>query len=257
MIKRCIKYLYFLLPDILQHRIQRIYFKLFHNNENKRLQYMRSIDTTEGYSFKPFDDLRCIFIHIPKCAGVSINKSLFGNLAGGHTIINDYRYIYKPKEFNTYFKFTIVRNPWDRLVSAFHYLKKGGFNEIDAAWAEKNLSEYEDFDTFVKNWINSRNIWEWHPFRPQYHYICINGKNLLDFTGYFENLEEDFEIICKKTGIHNSLGTYNQSSRTDYKNYYNESTRQIVAAVYDRDIELLGYTFDNRNLKEILQRRKI
>jgi len=54
----------------------------------------------------PFDRYQCIFVHIPKTAGVSICRSLFENLAGGHTTIAKYQIIFSKKEFDRYFKFT-------------------------------------------------------------------------------------------------------------------------------------------------------
>ena len=97
---------------------------------------MRKKETDDGYSFKPFDQCGCIFIHIPKCAGVSVSKALFGNLAGGHSRVVDYQLVFNSNEYSNYFKFTFVRNPWDRLVSAFFFLKKGGFNDADKKWVK-------------------------------------------------------------------------------------------------------------------------
>lgn len=84
-----------------------------------------------NYSYKPLDNLKCIFVHIPKTAGISISRSIFGNLGGGHTKIRDYELIFSAKDFNNYFKFTFVRNPWDRIFSAYRFLKNGGINEED------------------------------------------------------------------------------------------------------------------------------
>jgi len=121
-------------------------------------------------SLKPFDRHRCIFVHIPKTGGVSISKSLFGNLAGGHMTIERYKIIFTKDEFDQYFKFTFVRNPWDRLVSAFTFLKGGGMDERDERWAKMHLSEFDDFESFVKGWINERNIYSKNHFIPQFEY---------------------------------------------------------------------------------------
>ena len=195
-----------------------------------------------------FDRLGAIFVHIPKCAGVSVNKTIFGNLGGAHKTLKDYRVIFGKKKFDSFFKFTIVRNPWDRLVSAFHFLKKGGMNWADNEWAMKNISEFKDFNTFVKSWLNEDNIWKYHHFRPQYHYITLNGKNIaVDYVGHLESINTDFKIITQKIGIDAELGKENTSRREDYQKYYNTETVKIVSEVYKKDIELLGYDYESNN----------
>ena len=63
-----------------------------------------------------------IFIHINKCGGTSIDKVFSGKFRG-HKKAFDYKKL-NPKEFENYFKFTFVRNPWDRVVSFYHYQMK-------------------------------------------------------------------------------------------------------------------------------------
>ena len=65
---------------------------------------------------------RCIFVHIPKTAGTSVEAALgwfteYTRGAQDHRSIRKLREAITPDEFCTYFKFTFVRNPWDRVVS--------------------------------------------------------------------------------------------------------------------------------------------
>ena len=62
--------------------------------------------------------------------------------------------------------------PWDRLVSAFHYLKKGGSTQEAADWARKELGRFNDFDGFVKGWLNKENIWKWISFAASISLYC-------------------------------------------------------------------------------------
>ena len=73
---------------------------------------------------KVFDKKKCIFFHIPKTAGISLVKALFGDLDWGHRDVKYYRNVFNKKKFDSYFKFTFVRNPYDRLFSAYSFLKK-------------------------------------------------------------------------------------------------------------------------------------
>jgi hypothetical protein len=229
------------------------------SRSKKELEHARSkrtMITSESYSFIPFDDTKAIFVHIPKCAGVSVCRALFGNLAGGHTTLDEYLNIFEPRYIESYFKFTIVRNPWDRLVSAFHFMQSGGFNEEDRNWFSGELGHFKDFEEFVKGWLNKNNIWKWPHFRPQYHYIVERkGKVKMDCVGFLENIEEDFRYVTKRLGVDCSLQQSNKGNHDDYRSYYNEETMKIVADVYDTDIKLLGYNFDNSSLPAQLAKR--
>jgi hypothetical protein len=219
--------------------------KYLENRRFRSRQQKRTVATQNGYSFKPFDDTRSIFIHIPKCAGLSISQALYGNQAGGHTTLSEYLRIFEPEAILSYYKFTIVRNPWDRLVSAYHFLKGGGLTMADKTWADTELGIYADFDMFVRRWVNSRNIWKWHHFRPQYHYVTDRyGKVAMDFVGRFENLNEDFDLISRRIGLDRNLPARNRSNHDCYTGYYSDATRKIVEEVYGRDIALFQYKFE-------------
>lgn len=231
-------------------------FKVTRRDAYEQLQNMRRTTTENGFSYKPFDETHAIFVHIPKCAGVSVNKTIFGSLAGGHTTLEEYLNIFEPKFILSYFKFTFVRNPWDRVVSAFFFLKGGGFRERDNIWFNKELSNYPDFDTFVKKWLNKTNIWKWPHFHPQYHYILDKREKVkLDFIGYFENINDDFNYITTRIGINRTLTSSNRSNHISYIDCYNDETKDIVAKVYEEDIKLLGYSFDNSTLQQQIASR--
>lgn len=240
-----------LLPIRTYLSLKRLHFRTTNRGAYENYRKMRHGLTNGPYSFKPFDDTRSIFIHVPKCAGVSVVRSIYGNLAGGHATLDDYINAFEPNKLLQYFKFTIVRNPWDRLVSAYFFLKSGGFGPKDRTWFSSELGAYSDFRTFVLNWLTEENIWKWYHFMPQYHFILERRNRLsLDFIGHFENLENDYELIRQKIGVGNPLAVSNSSTHGDYKHYYDQETRSIVRRVYCKDIELLGYTFDNSNMEK-------
>lgn len=220
------------------HRFRRWSFRCFRPAKFASLQDKRG----------PFDAHRCIFVHIPKCAGISVVRSLFGDFDCGHTNLRRYQIMFGPGEFKSYFKFTIVRNPYDRLVSAFHFLKKGGINEKDKRWADRFLSPHADFDAFVKGWVTPKSVQSGLHFRPQCNFICL-AKNQpgLDFIGYYETLQEDFGFICQKLGIQSTLmeANRNLSRKKAWWEYYTDESRQIVADAYADDLRVLGYAFDN------------
>lgn len=211
----------------------------------RHYRHLKALRKSEigGYSLIPFDKHRCIFVHIPKAAGVSVSKKLFGCLGGGHPPLADYAHVFSPVEFKDYFKFTFVRNPWDRLLSAYVFLAKGGFNGKDAEWAKRNLAPYANFQDFVRGWVNEKNIWTKQHFYPQSYFVTLDGQLAVDFVGRFENIDEDFATIAQRLGVDARLEHLNSSGKKDYHDYYDEECADIVARVYREDIALFDYRF--------------
>jgi hypothetical protein len=152
------------------------------------------------------------------------------------------------QDFQRYFKFTFVRNPWDRFISAYTFLKAGGSNDKDNAWAEQNLRQYPDVNAFIKAWVNPQNVRSWIHFRPQYEFIYHpNGQLLVDFVGKYENLAEDFRLVQDRIGTDLELVHINLTAhrKRDYSSYFTAETAEIIGRVYARDIELFGYHYDD------------
>jgi hypothetical protein len=193
-------------------------------------------------SFKKLD---CIFVHIPKAAGTSVLNCLMPGEKVDHLPLSWYQSL-DSNYYRDAFKFGFVRNPWDRLVSSFHYqIEKTSHRINENEWVEF-LKTFESFDDFVTKWVNEENIYRHVLYVPQTHFINNKfGVNGLDFTGRFENLADDFDYICERLHIENtSLTHQNKSNRIDYRNYYTDKTIDIVAKAYRKDIETLGYSFE-------------
>lgn len=252
------KEFYFLLP----YSARRMLFSVLKPKQFRQKQKMRLADREDEYSYKPFDQHRSIFIHIPKAAGVSICRSLFGSLAGGHTSMPEYQIVFPKKEFDRYFKFTFVRNPWDRTFSAYNFLKKGGMVEADKKWAIQELSSFKDFNDFVVRGLQRASVQEWIHFIPQSNFLFLPGNKALqlDFLGFFENIQEDFQYVKKKLGVSDSViikkeNVTDSVKKLDYREFYTDEAREIVAKVYESDIKNFGYNFDNSSLPSQLASR--
>lgn len=188
------------------------------------------------------DEFRCIFIHIPKTAGTSVARTLFGR-GSRHVPWFEYQRA-NPRKFRKYFKFAFVRNPWDRLVSTYFYLKSGGLNEMDRAWADEHLAGYESFEEFVMEWLTEERTWSWVHFKPQHYFICEDELRIqVDFVGRMERVNKDFQTVAHRLGCTRALATGNRSRHRHYSAYYTAELRDKVAQVYAADIRLFGYSF--------------
>jgi hypothetical protein len=236
-----------LFPSSFSYIFRRLRFRITQRELFLKFQNLRKGINDEGYTLQPFDEHECIFIHIPKCAGQSVRASLFENLLPGHINVYTYQMVFDKDEFDRYFKFTIVRNPWDRLVSAYVFLKNGGAHEKDKKWSENHLSKYQNFKVFVEEGLHRKDILAYPHFRPQVKFLLgQQGKMQIDFIGHLENIQEDFSYITEKIGLNRDLFHINKtkSKRRDYRSYYTGELIEIVAKIYKSDIDAFNYDFD-------------
>ena len=202
---------------------------------------------------------KCIFVHIPKTAGQSIEHAFLdlhgltwekraalllrpninpkkGPLRLAHLKAREYVSCghMTQEQYESYFTFSFVRNPWSRFVSLYRAL---GFN-MRFQFKLFILYEFNRTVTEGYTWL----------VRPQSDFIIDeNGNPLVDFIGKFENLQNDFDKICNKIDlpqinlkhINKTIGTINKP----WQDYYDDETQDFVANLYKRDIDLFGYEF--------------
>jgi chondroitin 4-sulfotransferase 11 len=192
-----------------------------------------------------FDKNQCLFIHIPKSAGRSVVRGLFDVKSVEHAPADWYQKL-DPEKYQRYFKFTFVRNPWDRLVSAYTYLAAGGANssEEDSLWSNF-INQFDSFDEFVCEWISSENVMRNALLTPQTVFLKDQfGQLSMDFIGRFETLETDFSSVADRLGLDSTLPHLNKSNPAHYRSYYSDRSREIVAEVYAEDIDCFSYHYD-------------
>lgn len=190
------------------------------------------------------NEFHCIFIHVPKAAGTSVAESLFG-VKSRHVDYREYERA-NPHKFRRYFKFAFVRNPWDRLVSAYTFLRRGGMNAQDAAWAEANLVGVVQFRDFVRLLVDRPELLEWVHLREQHRFVCDANLELkMDFIGRFETMQQDFAEISARLGLSASLSNRNRSDHAHYTTVYDPWSRHAVSRIYGADIEVFGYFFES------------
>lgn len=218
---------------------------------------------------------KCIFIHIPKCAGSSVKDFLFDGSDLDWRVPNyELLYGWCPKrrihlqhatskqlleyelitetQWQEYFKFTIVRNPWDRAYSDYLWIMKD--SKIKGRFQEylKNEGEFKSIfeDKDNKQFRGDHKL-------PQTDFFDLFGDNKLDFVGRFENLDQDIESVRQRLEISKPFYQHSKKNENRKKHYsyiYRKTERKIVEELYKTDVLTLGYRFENE--KKGLQRIK-
>jgi hypothetical protein len=168
----------------------------------------------------------------------------------------------QPEVFDEYFKFAFVRNPWDRLVSDYHYRKHPNPTITFRRFVEESFSSVDDYSGRSRHII------------PQVDYVTDeDGRYNVDFIGRFETLADDFAAVARKLCLGSvTLGHYNRSQEglivrlwrrlggkrgpvssspmgptvmnRRFQDYYDPQLRDRVAEFYAEDIARFGYSFD-------------
>ncbi len=187
---------------------------------------------------------RCIFIHIPKSAGTSILKLIGKSEVVGRDHLPWYVY-YKanPIKYNSYFKFSFIRNPWARVFSAYAYLRQGGNGREDLA-LQRIITSFSGFDDFVIRGLKA-GILRNHPlFIPQSEFVVgAEQEIMVDYLGRYERLEEDFAVVARRLGIEGRLIKSN-SSTLDEDRYVLQASIDAIAEIYAQDIMIFKYDFE-------------
>lgn len=189
-----------------------------------------------------------IFIHIPKTAGTSILNALEIKFRH-HSNWSVYEAA-DPKLFRHCYKFCFVRNPYDRIVSVYTYLKGGGAGYVDKEFHKLIVEQYDTFEKFVLEYLNKDVIHEHHLLIPQYLYIYgFNNTCKVDYIGRFENLNNDFSKIAERLSLDIELPKMNASKRKIYQEYYTQQIQEKIHYLYNKDFLILNYnekiTIDN------------
>jgi hypothetical protein len=139
------------------------------------------------------------------------------------------------RQFNNYFKFGFVRNPWDRIVSLYERREASG---------PRDSITFGQFVEAIQ--YSSATCVHSSPHRYQLDwFVDPDGKVLADFIGRFERLEQDWAFIANKLGITQPLPHWRANPRSrHYTEYYDNRTRDIIADRFRIDIETFGYQFE-------------
>ena len=204
-----------------------------------------------------------IFFHLPKNAGVSVSRVLIEqenllkikrissfllrnifktkdnfyfslkdkklNFFNSHYPCYKIQKIIDEDTFSKYLKFAVIRNPWDRMVSRYFYSKK-----IDSSFKDLSFKELLNFDL-----KNNMHVIDQFKFCTD-----ISNNFCLDLVLKFENLNQDFNNISSKLfEKENMLVHLNKSEHKNYREYYDDETKDKIHKYCKKDIEFFEYEF--------------
>lgn len=219
---------------------------------------------------------RCIFIHIPKCAGTSF-EALLGHL-DGHTgrsgqdhrsvrmiqqpwlsprvltnaenakdavrrLRENFRTAANPnnklmvtrEQFADYFKFTVVRNPWQRAWSWYRNAMRDPVQQNNYG-----IDPTLDFSAFMRRFVGTGFL------RPQTYWLRDYDGNIpMDYVARFETLQEDFAVICQRLGLGEATLPHRiEGGNSDPRAHFDRATIELIGDYYREEIELFGYRFE-------------
>ena len=200
---------------------------------------------------------KCIFIHIPKTGGASIEKIIWPSerteadlwmgfidnyhnryQTGGlqHLLSRQIRVEVGDDIFTNYYKFSFVRNPWDKAVSQYCYMSKR--QDLRDFIGMKSNDSFKKYLDLIK--LKKHVQWE-----PQTSFLKDhNGELLVDYIGRFETLHNDTALIFSHLGIkNNELPHIGKSVRRHYSEYYDNESVEMIEEMYSEDIYEYRYSY--------------
>jgi hypothetical protein len=189
-----------------------------------------------------------VYIHIPKAAGTSINQALFGRFVG-HPRARDIER-WGSQRLRAVPRFSVTRNPWDRLLSAYRFARRGtGIGEAVAGMRHPELyriPEFDSFERFLFDWLAPRDINRLDPvFQPQCSFVLdSSGRLLVDHLGRVEDMGPTSAFVERTIGTIEAIPWTNMSGEPmDYREMYTPKMAALAGEIYRADVEAFGYEF--------------
>ena len=208
-------------------------------------------------------DRKYMFVHINKSGGGIITDNMRKN---GKLSINGYhrslekmlklaKRAYSMDE-NDFYIFTMVRNPYERMLSMYLFYHKNNYNSPEFFSGDHEIDndfnkwiKYIYSDNFDKNRIHSDvNIFK-YCFSSQLNWLKDENGNMLKFDKIFRHEENEYEILFKdimKLKNYDITTKVHPTKHTHYSTYYNDESLELVKKHYQDDIDYFNYTFDDK-----------
>lgn len=207
------------------------------------------------------DRKKFIFFHLYKCGGMSLRRLLSEilpdnyELQGGHSNPKDLLIHFQKNKtsfkWNEYYKFSVIRNPFDFMVSTYFYAKSHANHFMHQRVVNENMTMVEFIPYYLKTRLEHQNP----TIRPIgsnkvtfiHEFLTDNqGRMLVDFVAKLENINNDLKIIFNKIGIPFKpiqKTNVNGHREVDYRKYYNAESKSMIEKHFAKDLQIYKYKF--------------
>lgn len=199
-----------------------------------------------------YDHINTVFVQVTKTASTSI-----------HNLIATERQLSLPmthlryskcvadeaingKDVSNYYSFSVVRNPYDRYISSYFFMRQI-YN-----WDRTFDSNLDELINKPENWWDNTFIL----LRPQWYFVCNHSSYVVDVDEIYkyETINTDWADIADKINLANpeanilrTLPTLNTTlNRSGWEDYYTGSLgqerAQKVEQLYNKDFEIFNYS---------------
>jgi len=184
---------------------------------------------------------------VPKAANTSIKIAILEALGKSPERPHSkgrFKYAGKRKilELNDWFSFTVVRNPYDRVISLWSDKCRDIQHKI---FKDRDIGPFEKFEDFVKA-LCEIDDFDIH-WVSQYDLLVADGQIAPGMVCKYERLHQDWVMIrhiCKGYGLDlPALPKENTTDHEAWESYYTDETRQMIYALYEKDFEIFGYEY--------------
>jgi hypothetical protein len=165
---------------------------------------------------------------------------------GKHLSALQIKYILGDEEFDRCLKFSVVRNPWARMVSRyfFTHVESEPSDEEKVRRGTTRKFHDQEFETWIsKRWLRhkagKRQNSQWRKL------VDLDGQLLVDHVGQLESVQDTLDWVSEQIGVERIVMPHvNGTRKGHYVKFYNDRTREMVADMCSQDIEFFNYQFD-------------
>ena len=185
------------------------------------------------------------------CGGQETNKSKLWQHAPAYEAKRNFSE--NGLDWDLYFKYVVVRNPWDRYLSFLNYYKTEAYNYkenreklsepaiIQGEMASSIFDSHKTLSDVMLYFAKMQGgIWE----SQEYYINDKSGNQIVDYIGDFDNINEEFYFFCKKSGIKDTLKLKHSNKsvkKIDPNNVFTQEIIDLIAKKENYVINLMNY----------------